>query len=475
MKRPQTRPGSKAPFNVLHLPILGRFLRWRWGRLILQLILLLAAALVIYDGFTGPDLAPANSATVLAWVHYRGFVVLALLLAGNLFCAACPFTLPRTLARRLSASGNRFPRRLRTKWLALGALLLIFWLYEWLNLWASPALTAWVAVAYFAAAFALEAWFTESPFCKYICPLGAFNFVLSTASPLQITESDREVCRTCPGKECVNGNGRTLGCGTELFVPTMRSNLDCILCLDCARACPYDNVALTVRKPLAELTDINQHYRLDLTMLVASLTFISLSNAFAMVPPVYDLQTWLLRTVGIQSEALRVGLYFIVTGVVLPAAALGLASWISRLAGAIRDWSLPKIAGRFVPALIPLGFGIWLGHYGFHFITGGLTIIPVLQSFALDHGLTFLGATPDWNVGFMLPVAWIFPLQVISVLTGFTAGMIVLARRSLRLIPQPLQALAALLPWAVLLTLLTIASLSIFSLPMEMRGALPGV
>jgi hypothetical protein len=43
------------------------------------------------------------------------------------------------------------------------------------------------------------------------------------------------------------------------------------------------------------------------------------------------------------------------------------------------------------------------------------------------------------------------------------------------LIPQPVQALIALLPWALLLTMLTIASLSIFSLPMEMRGALPGI
>jgi polyferredoxin len=466
---------AKPKINLLHIPFIGRFLRWRWGRLIPQLALLLVAALVIYDGFTGPELAPANNATVLVWVHYRGFVVLALLLAGNLFCAACPFTLPRTLARRLSLAGGRFPRRLRTKWLALASLLLIFWLYEWLDLWASPALTAWVVIAYFAAAYALEAWFTESPFCKYVCPLGAFNFVHSTVSPLQITEVDREVCRTCPGKECVNGDGATLGCGTELFVPTMRSNLDCILCLDCARACPYDNVALAVRKPLAELIDTQQHYRPDLTMLVGALTFISLSNAFAMVPPVFDLQAWLLRSVGLQSEAVRVGLYFIVTGVVFPALALGSAAAASRLASSIKEWPLSKIAGNFVPALIPLGFGIWLGHYGFHFITGGLTIIPVLQSFALDHGLEILGATPNWDVGFLLPLAWIFPLQVASVLVGFLAGLIVLARRSLRLIPQPVQALIALLPWALLLTMLTIASLSIFSLPMEMRGALSGI
>ena len=74
-------------------------------------------------------------------------------------------------------------------------------LYEWLDLWAGPALTAWVIIGYFLGAFVLELLFAESPFCKYICPLGTFNFVGSTVSPTQITVRDRDVCRACPGKE----------------------------------------------------------------------------------------------------------------------------------------------------------------------------------------------------------------------------------------------------------------------------------
>ena len=88
------------------------------------------------------------------------------------------------------------------------------------SLWAGPRLTAAVIIGYFAGAFVLEALFAESPFCKYVCPLGTFNFVAATTSPTQITVRDRDVCRTCPGKECVNGSARVLGCGTELFPPT---------------------------------------------------------------------------------------------------------------------------------------------------------------------------------------------------------------------------------------------------------------
>ena len=45
----------------------------------------------------GPDLAPKNLATAVTWVHFRGLLVLVLLCAGNFFCLACPFMLPRNL------------------------------------------------------------------------------------------------------------------------------------------------------------------------------------------------------------------------------------------------------------------------------------------------------------------------------------------------------------------------------------------
>lgn len=71
--------------DLLHLPLLGRLLRWRWGRLIFQIPMLLLALVMIYDGLTGPKIAAQNVATVTAWVHYRGFVMLALLLVATCF------------------------------------------------------------------------------------------------------------------------------------------------------------------------------------------------------------------------------------------------------------------------------------------------------------------------------------------------------------------------------------------------------
>ncbi len=455
--------------DLLRLPLLGRLLRARRGRLWLQLPLLLVALLLIYDGFTGPRLAPQNLATVSVWIHYRGLVILALLLFGNLFCMGCPFTIPRTVALRLSGRGRRWPRALRNKWLAVAAFVGFLFVYEWLDLWAGPALTAWVIIAYFVGAFVLEAAFAESPFCKYICPLGTFNFIASTAAPTQITVRDRDVCRTCPGKECVNGSPRALGCGTELFPPTLRSNLDCVLCLDCARACPYDNVALAVRAPGRELGEGVWPRRWDIAFLVMVLAFAAVSNAFGMVPPFYDFQVWLSAALGTADEFILLALTFGLLNVVAPAAVgLGAAS-VSRSLGG-RPEPLRVSFSRFTPAFVPLAVAVWLAHYGYHFATGALTIVPVFQTFLIDHGLTWLGGEPNWRLGPILPGGWILPLQTVVVLAGFTAALVVGRRIGRRDFDDPAAAMRALLPWLVVLLGLAAAALATFNLPMEMRG-----
>lgn len=201
-----TAAPARPARDVLTLPLIGRMLKHRSGRVLLQIPFLLLAVLLIYDGFTGPQRAAENLATVVPWVHFRGVVVIALLLFGNLICMGCPFTLTRSLGRRFASPKRRFPRVLRSKWIAIATLIVLFIAYEWLNLWASPWLTAWLIVGYFAASFILELLFAESAFCKYVCPLGSFNFAYSSGAPLMIEAKDPELCKVCVGKECVNGS-----------------------------------------------------------------------------------------------------------------------------------------------------------------------------------------------------------------------------------------------------------------------------
>ena len=480
--------------DVLKLPLIGWLLRQRYGRAALQLLLTVIAAALMIDGFIGPQSAARNLATVTAWVHYRGIVVVALLLAGNLFCMGCPFTLPRSLAKRLSLSGRRFPKRLRNKWLAIFSLFVLFFLYEFLDLWASPWLTAWVILFYFGASFVLEAVFVESAFCKYVCPLGSFNFVYSTLSPTQIAVRSPAVCANCVGKECVNGSyarqpvirldeiaaagGRAekrtvevkhgpqgaLGCGTLLFAPQIRGNMDCTMCLDCVRACPHDNVSLFTRQPGRELSPAGSWpRRLDLSMLVIALAFMGISNAFGMAPPYYELQAWLALNLGITSEFLALLLIFGLCSLVLPMAAAAAAAGLGlRLTGMHKRDSIRDTLAAFAPAFAPIGFGIWFAHYSFHFLAAPGLIVPVIQE--------FLGAGGDWqNWSFAVDASIIGIIQLTALVGGFLWSLRLAQKTALRLYRR--KGLAGLLPWALVFLMMMLFAWQIFTMPMEMRGA----
>lgn len=495
--------------DLLRWPVLRWIGQHRYGRLYLQIPFLLAALLLIYDGFTGPSNAARNLSTVGAWVHYRGIVVLVLLLAGNIICMGCPFTLPRTLAKKLSLRGRRWPRFLRNKWLAVASLFLLLFLYEYLDMWASPALTAWLVVAYFVASFVLEAFFKESAFCKYVCPIGTFNFAFSTASPTQIEVKDPQVCKTCVGKECINGsyaaasvvrvdqipiNGGaggmaekriehnrrgTLGCGTELFAPQIKSNMDCTLCLDCVRACPHDNIGWMRRTPGRELGQRGAWpARWDISFLAIFVGFIGIVNAFGMIPPVYDLLQSIASFLGMSAERwspalielIALGAIFVLGGLLIPAVLTLGAGWMTRtLTG--RRHSLRHTVAHFAPAFIPLALGIWTAHYMFHFLIGIWTVVPITHNFLLEHGITAFGTRPDWSLG-GLPVdsPLVGLVQTVALMGGFLWSMILANRISTREYGR--DAVPALFAWALILLGMALVSLWIFSEPMEMRGTI---
>lgn len=480
--------------DVLRLPLVGRLLRGRYGRLLLQAPFTLVALALALDGFVGPQSAARNLATVAPWVHLRGIVVLVLLLAGNLVCMGCPFTLPRTLAKRLSIKGRRFPQRLRNKWLAIFSLFALFFAYEYLDLWASPWLTAWLILAYFTASFLLEAVFSESAFCKYVCPLGSFNMVYSTLSPTRVTVKSQDVCARCVGHECVNGSYAreavirvdeipvgagderlqipvahgprgTLGCGTELFAPRMRGNMDCTMCLDCVRACPHDNVSLFARSAGAELSRADSWpRRWDLSLLVVALAFMGLSNAFGMAPPYYALQEGLALRLGITSEFVALLLIFAVGNLLLPAFVAVAAAWLGRRLTRFRARdSLRDTVAAFAPAFVPVGFGIWFAHYSFHILVGPGLIVPVMQE--------FLGGAGDWERwSFSLDTNLIGLIQLLALIACYLWSLRLAQKTALRLYRR--KALLGLLPWALAFTLMMLAAWQIFTLPMEMRGTL---
>jgi cytochrome c oxidase assembly factor CtaG len=470
---------ARTGFDLLRVPLLGRFLKWRHARLCLQAPLLLLAAVMIVDGVRGPQVGAMNLAGVLPWIHWRGLVILGLLVAGNVFCTACPFMLPRTFARRFLPAGWTWPRRLRGKWLAVLLIVAFLWAYEALALWDRPAWTACLALGYFVAAFVIDGLFRGAAFCKYLCPIGQFNFVQSLASPLEVQVRDPAVCASCRTKDCIRGRDGIPGCELHLFLPRKAGNMDCTACLDCVHACPHDNVGLIAGPPGAELwTDRPRSgvgrfgRRPDLAALILVLVFGAFANAAGMVGPVVEGQERLAGLLGVGSPLLATTAFYLLAVLVLPLLAVGGAAELSRRWGRSEAGTL-EVATRYAYALVPLGFGMWLAHSSFHFLTSYDTAVPTGQRFLHDLGWTAFGK-PQWVAACCRPVAaWLPRLEVLFLDLGLLASLYTTYRIALARSPRLPQALGALAPWAVLIVLLFALGIWLVFQPMQMRGTLP--
>lgn len=474
-----------AGADVLRWPVIGPFLRWRHARTTLQSVFLVAAAVIVLHGLFGPQIAPRNLATVATWVHYRGLLVLALLAAGNFFCTGCPLVLARDAARRWHAPARRWPARLRRKWIGVALFVAVLFVYELFDLWSLPRATAWLVLAYFVAALAIDLVFTGATFCKFLCPIGQFNFIAAAMSPLEVTTRDAATCGTCRTSDCIRGRtvpapGRPValrGCELGLFVPAKIGNLDCTFCLDCVQACPHDNVAVAVRVPGSELIDGRRRSgigrlatRPDVAALAIVFTFGALLNAFAMTGPVYRVEQRLAAAMNVTYEIPVLAVMFVAALGVLPALVLALASAAAGLTtsgDAIRRGMI-----HYALALVPFGFAMWLAHYGFHLLTGAFTILPVTQSAVADTlGWAALGP-PLWNWSGMRPGA-VLPIQLGLVMLG-TMGSIGVAH-GISGREHPERALRATAPWVLVFLALAAMAVWILSSPMEMRGVgLPG-
>ncbi len=449
---------QEGSFDLLRVPFVGRVLRWSYFRRAAQSVMLLLAGAVVADGLLGPQVSPMNLAGVLPWTYWRGCTVIALLAAGNFFCFACPFMLPRELGRRLGLARLRWPRRLRSKWLAVLLLVAFFWAYEVFDLWDSPWWTAWLIVAYFTAALAVDTFFAGASFCKYVCPIGQFHFIQSLVSPLEVRVREPQACASCTTHDCLRGNQRHRGCELGLFLPRKVGNLDCTFCLDCIQACPRDNIGILAVVPGRDLFHDRKRSslgrlsrRADVTALALVLVFAAFASAAVMVEPV---------AVRLTKPAMSVALLLAL--VVAPIVVGG------RAAGERRR--------RFALALVPLGAAMWAAHFLFHLFTGFGSALPVLQRVLADLGHGRFAA-PRWvHVGMgMDPLG----LELLLLDAGLLLTLYVSWRIASSYAPRARAALGLVTPWAVVAVALYLGGVWTFLQPMQMRGTMmhapPGV
>ena len=505
----------RARLDLFTLPGVGAFFRSRYGRQALQAVLLLVSAAILVDGFFGHQMASMNLAAVLPWTYARALFVLALLLVGNLFCMSCPFMLPRELAKKIARTLGfarlPWPRRLRGKWLSAALLGLFFWAYEAFALWDSPLRTASLLVAYFLTALTLDSIFRGAAFCKYVCPLGQFNFVSSLLSPVTLAARSEATCTGCATRDCIAGNAAQRGCELDLFMPLKSGNLDCTLCMDCVKACPHDNIGLFVQPPARELVQIatfdpqrssvgRYSHRADVAALALVVVAAAFASAAVMVGPVASLlgqaaavlPAWLAPTAGLALATVAPAALFalLLCAVLLMRRRAGArGQQPGRGAG---DASLRAQVCRWALALLPLGLGMWAAHLCFHLDTAWSSLTLALGQAArdLDRVLRPGHGTPGM-VSWAAETSILSPDALLQLQLGLLDAGLLFALylgwrivRSNPSVPSPSiadtrldgphatlgQSVATLAPWASVALLLYAAGIWLLLEPMQMRG-----
>src|SRR5207244_3830952 len=120
-------------------------------------------------------------------------------------------------------------------------------------------------------------------FCRYACLVGRVSGLYSMFSSTELRARDRELCRACATKDCFHGSAKGEACPTGQFLGAMETNTYCILCMECVKTCPENNVAINMRAWGADLLE-SKKARVDEAYLAVMMLSMSAFHGLTMTP-----------------------------------------------------------------------------------------------------------------------------------------------------------------------------------------------
>jgi polyferredoxin len=474
------RAALRAPtgeaVNLLAVPWLRRMMTSRAFQPSLQIPLLALMGVVVLLGFHDVQDGGMNLATKLTWTIWWAGVIFTFVLAGRVWCLACPFGALNEWTSRLARPLRRLPRPFRNIWWATGMFVLLTWADEQLGVVRSPRVTAWIVLFFAAAAVGVGLFYQRRSFCRYLCPIGGLIGIYSMTAPLELRARSTDLCRADPDKACYQGGESSRGCPMFEFPAAMDRNNYCHLCAECVTGCSHDNVVLRFRAFGKDLWASGRRV-LDEAYLAVALVGLTLLVTAQMLSawPSWTralagwLPAWVRATLkpvtylGLVESALLLGGALMV----VPLLVLGAAALADRRAG-------PRALGRrrtfvvFGYMFIPVGLALHLAHNLSHLLLEGGGIVPVVQRAVALYTPLSLGE-PDWQVSPLAPAPVVGLLQVVIVVGFFVLSLVAGHRLSVGAYGDAHTASRALLPMAVLAWVFTVAAIVLLQQPMGMR------
>ncbi|MBI2184563.1 MAG: 4Fe-4S binding protein [Thaumarchaeota archaeon] len=429
---------------------------------------------VILTGLFGLQTGYRNFSTVMTWVIWWILLIPLTLFLGKIFCLICPIRAVGEWTQRaalaVSPQGLRllnrnWPRRLKTPLIALGLLLFLTWLEIGYGVTRNPIATSYLALGMVALAVSAALFFRRDYFCRYLCPIGLMNGVYSLFSPLELRARDKEICHECKTKDCLLGNASSPPCPTYQYLGAMSESTDCLLCTECVRSCPKDNVAINLR-PFASDLSHSSNPRFYVAVSIVALMALNSFHGVTMIPLWYQTVISTSGQLGLLGSFTAWMLLFFATvfGVVT------LFICLTKLLSRDKEGSIRRMFSVYAYSLIPVALLYHLAHNVSHFSSEAGFLVSVLSD-PFGWGWNFLG-NASRGAGPLLGMHDVWYLQIALLIVGHLAGVYVAWITSRRLFATQSHSFRAFLPIVFLIFLFTVFSLWLTAQPMLMKTAL---
>jgi hypothetical protein len=431
-----TKATPRNPVDLnRRIRFLDTLLKWRPLQFVLTLPVLACFLLVILAGLFGTKVGGRNLAVMLTWATWMSMLTLILVpLGGRIWCMVCPLpVLGEYLQRRATIQvrsahegffgnhffglGRRWPQALRGPWLRL---------FLFLGLGTFSASLAgqprWTAITLMMMALVpimmSLVWELRS-FCRFVCPVASYISCYSITGRLMVRKRDARVCRNCKKRSCIRGNAKGWACPYGLSVASIETNVDCGICTECFKSCPYENVALAWRRgPWVEhFSSYGEAWQAIVLLVLAATYSLTVHSPWPFmrdIVNVIDKATWPefgLYAAGLWTVAL----------VLVP-----LVFWLASFAGALLCKGAKKntpnrtaaplfefsaATGRVfkntMPALLPLGLALWATFFVATFMVN-FTFVLLTVSDPFGWGWDLLGiAGMPWLQLWPSGIPWI--------------------------------------------------------------------
>lgn len=228
--------------------------------LIFQILTLIVFMLLIMGGLGISSENPSvikhlrntNLSNLIVWSYWWPIIIITAVLVGRHWCTVCPIELISALTVKIGLK-RKPPKFIKSGWFITGiyAFILVIAIHTF-AIHRTPNLMAFYLLSLIGLAIIISFIFEKRTFCSYFCPVGKLLGLYSLMSIFGLKVKSKNVCKTCKTKDCISKKNKTKligrSCTSGIYPAKIEDGRDCILCTQCVKSCPNDNIKISQKK-----------------------------------------------------------------------------------------------------------------------------------------------------------------------------------------------------------------------------------